>query len=117
MRMRILCATLSCSAGLIAPVSPAAPARAQPHPQQAAFAAIDPLFETFMQERHAPGLVYGVVVDGKLAYVRTLGVQNTKTNAPVTRDTVFRIASMSKNFTALAALKLRDEGKLSFDVP
>jgi len=85
--------------------------------QKAAFAAIDPLFETFMGERHVPGLVYGVVVDGKLAYIRSLGVQDFKTNAPVTRDTVFRIASMSKNFTALAALKLRDEGKLRFDAP
>src|SRR5688572_25858664 len=78
---------------------------------------MDPVFATFMAERHAPGLVYGVVVDGKLAYVRTFGVQDTKTGTPVTADTVFRIASMSKNFTALAALKLRDEGKLSFDAP
>ncbi|HEY0647044.1 serine hydrolase domain-containing protein [Phenylobacterium sp.] len=95
----------------------AGPAAAQTAEQKAAFVAIDPLFETFMRDRHAPGVVYGVVVDGKLAYVRALGIQDTKTNAPVTRDTVFRIASMSKNFTALAALKLRDEGKLRFDAP
>ena len=104
-------------AALVAAVAMTGPALAQTDAQRAAFAAIDPLFETFMQERHAPGLVYGVVVDGKLAYVRTLGIQDTRTNAPVTRDTVFRIASMSKNFTALAALKLRDEGKLAFDMP
>jgi CubicO group peptidase (beta-lactamase class C family) len=102
-------------AALAIAVGLAAPAMAQTPAQQAAFARIDPLFETFLQERHAPGLVYGVVVDGKLAYVRALGVQDLKTNAPVTRDTVFRIASMSKNFTALAALKLRDEGKLRLD--
>lgn len=95
----------------------AGPATAQTQAQQAAFAQIDPLFATYMSERHAPGLVYGVVVDGKLAYVRTLGVQDTATKAPVTADTVFRIASMSKNFTALAALKLRDAGKLQFDAP
>lgn len=92
-------------------------ATAQTEAQRAAFARIDPLFETFMREHHAPGVVYGVVVDGKLAYVRALGVQDTAGKAPVTADTVFRIASMSKNFTALAALKLRDEGKLRFDVP
>lgn len=102
---------------LVAVLGLAAPAVAQTEAQKAAFAAIDPLFDAFMQERHAPGLVYGVVVDGKLAYLRTVGVQDTNTNAPVTRDTVFRIASMSKHFTALAALKLRDEGKLAFDVP
>lgn len=104
-------------AACLAALGLAAPAAAQTEAQKAAFAAIDPLFETFMRDQHAPGLVYGVVVDGRLAYVRTMGVQDLKTNAPVTRDTVFRIASMSKNFTALAALKLRDEGKLSFDAP
>lgn len=93
------------------------PAAAQTPAQTSAFAALDPLFAKFMEERHAPGLVYGVVVDGRLAYVRTLGVQDTKTKAPVTTDTVFRIASMSKNFTALAALKLRDDGKLRLDAP
>lgn len=95
----------------------AAPAAAQTEAQKTALATIDPLFEAFMTERHAPGLVYGVVADGKLVYVRTLGVQDTASKAPVTADTVFRIASMSKNFTALAALKLRDEGKLRFDAP
>lgn len=92
-------------------------ASAQTDTQKSAFAAIDPLFEKFMRDEHVPGLVYGVVAEGKLAYVRGLGVQDTKTNTPVTADTVFRIASMSKNFTALAALKLRDQGKLSFDAP
>jgi len=111
MRIRMLWAAIAATLTL------ATPAAAQTEAQKAAFAAIDPLFETFMAERHVPGLVYGVVVDGKLAYVRTLGVQDFKTNAPVTRDTVFRIASMSKNFTALAALKLRDEGRLRFDAP
>ena len=69
-------------------------ATAQTDTQKAAFAAIDPLFEKFMQDEHVPGLVYGVVADGKLAYVRALGVQDTKTKTPVTPDTVFRIASM-----------------------
>jgi len=105
------------AAGLAAALCLAAPARAQTEAQKAAFAQMDPVFATFMAERHPPGLVYGVVVDGKLAYVRTFGVQDTATKAPVTADTVFRIASMSKNFTALAALKLRDEGKLAFDAP
>lgn len=104
-------------AAVAAALGLAQPAAAQTAEQKAAFAAIDPLFEAFMREQHVPGLAYGVVVDGKLAYVRTLGIQDTKTKTPVTPDTVFRIASMSKNFTALAALKLRDEGKLSFEAP
>jgi CubicO group peptidase (beta-lactamase class C family) len=106
----------SCLAALAA-FCLAAPAAAQTEAQKAALAGIDPLFETFMREQNIPGLVYGVVAGGELAYVRALGVQDVETKAPVTPDTVFRIASMSKNFTALAALKLRDEGRLSLDAP
>ncbi|WP_296598976.1 serine hydrolase, partial [Phenylobacterium sp.] len=112
--MRAFATMLAATAGALALGWSAA---AQTPAQTSAFASLDPLFAKFMAERHAPGLVYGVVVDGKLAYVRTLGVQDTVTKAPVTADTVFRIASMSKNFTALAALKLRDDGKLRLDAP
>jgi len=99
----------------------AAPAAAQTADQTAdqakAFSRLDPIFERFARERHTPGMVFGVVADGKLAYVKTFGVQDTASRRPVTPDSVFRIASMSKNFTALAVLKLRDEGKLSLDAP
>jgi CubicO group peptidase (beta-lactamase class C family) len=94
-----------------APRPAAAPDRA------AAFSALDPLFQTFMREQHAPGLVYGVVADGRLVYVKGLGVQDVATKTPVTPDTAFRIASMTKNFTGLAALKLRDAGRLDLEAP
>ena len=61
--------------------------------------------------------MYGVVVDGKLARVRAFGVRDVATGAPVTPDTAFRIASMSKQFTALATLRLRDAGRVSLDAP
>src|SRR5262245_51973241 len=96
-------AVLSIAACVAAPIS------AQSDASKAAFAAIDPIFEAFVRENHVPGLVYGVVTGGTLAHVRALGVADTRTGTPVNADTVFRIASMSKNFTALAALKLRDE--------
>uniref|UniRef100_UPI003982EDED serine hydrolase domain-containing protein n=1 Tax=Phenylobacterium sp. TaxID=1871053 RepID=UPI003982EDED len=94
----------------------AAPARAAP-PSPAALAEVDRIFADWRLAAHAPGLVYGVVADGKLVHVRGLGVQDTGSNTPVTADTLFRIASMSKAFTALAILKLRDEGKLLLDAP
>ncbi|MDO8913604.1 MAG: serine hydrolase domain-containing protein [Phenylobacterium sp.] len=78
---------------------------------------IDQIFETWRLDSHVPGLVYGVVQDGRLVAVRSLGVQDPTSKAPVTADTRFRIASMSKAFTALAILKLRDEGRLSLDAP
>jgi CubicO group peptidase (beta-lactamase class C family) len=85
--------------------------------REKSLAALEPLFEKFMAENHVPGLVYGVVADGKLVRVRALGVQELTHKTPVTADTVFRIASMSKQFAALAALKLRDAGKLELDAP
>jgi D-alanyl-D-alanine-carboxypeptidase/D-alanyl-D-alanine-endopeptidase len=97
-----------------------APLHAQPAAVDArhkAYADIDPVFRKWMAENHVPGLVYAVVVDGRLDLVQASGVQDTTTNAPVTADTVFRIASMSKQLAALATLKLRDAGKISLDAP
>jgi CubicO group peptidase (beta-lactamase class C family) len=77
--------------------------------------AIDAHFRRFQQDAHVPGLVYGVVRDGTLLHVGTMGVQDLESKQPVDADTLFRIASMSKAFTALAILKLRDDGRLSLD--
>lgn len=76
---------------------------------------IDALFARYQADQHVPGLVYGVVKDGRLAYVKGVGVQNISDKRPVTADSLFRIASMTKAFTALAILKLRDDGKLRLD--
>jgi CubicO group peptidase (beta-lactamase class C family) len=92
-------------------------ALAQISDREESLAALEPMFEKFRVENHVPGLVYGVVADGKLVRVRALGVQELANKTPVTADTVFRIASMSKQFAALATLKLRDAGKLDLDAP
>lgn len=84
---------------------------------EAAFPQVIAVFEDFWREQKIPGLAFGVVIDGELALVRGFGEQNRETHAPVTPETVFRIASMTKSFTALAILQLRDEGKLSLEDP
>jgi CubicO group peptidase (beta-lactamase class C family) len=76
---------------------------------------IDALFAKYQADQHIPGIVYGVVKDGRLAYVKGIGVQNIDDKRPVTPDSLFRIASMTKAFTALSILKLRDDGKLRLD--
>ncbi len=76
---------------------------------------IDALFARFKAEAHVPGIVYGVVRDSELAYVKGIGVQDLKDKRAVTADSRFRIASMTKAFTALSILKLRDDGKLRLD--
>ena len=83
----------------------------------AAFPEIDRLVTAFMQRTHVPGAAWGIVVDGELAHVGVAGYRELSAKAPVQRDTVFRIASMTKSFTAMAIMKLRDEGKLSLDHP
>ncbi|HWK36150.1 serine hydrolase domain-containing protein [Sphingomonas sp.] len=101
-----------------------ATASAQPTPVPPAAAAqgidsvtpaIAALFEDYVREQHIPGLVYGIVKDGRLVTVKGLGVQDVATRRPITADSRFRIASMSKAFTALAILDLRDQGKLRLD--
>lgn len=82
-----------------------------------AFADIDRVFRAFVERAHVPGAAWGIVVDGELAHAGFAGVRDIATKAPVDADTVFRIASMTKSFTALAILKLRDEGRLSLDDP
>ena len=81
----------------------------------AAFPEIEKLFNTFAERM--PGAVMGIIVDGELVWVKAAGIREATNKAPVTPETVFRIASMTKSFTAVAILKLRDEGKLSLDDP
>ncbi len=91
---------------------------AEPKPAPAITAAlpeIERLFADYQIDARLPGLVYGVVAEGRLQHLTTRGVQDLETNAPVTPDSVFRIASMTKAFTALSILRLRDEGKLRLD--
>ena len=80
-----------------------------------AFPEIERIFTAWVERARVPGATMGVIVDGELVWVRTAGVADVAAKRPVTPDTIFRIASMTKSFTALAILKLRDEGKLALD--
>lgn len=104
---------LTILAALLATPLSAVAQTSQPLPP-VAVTQIGDAFARFQQRSPVPGLVYAVVKDGKIVLSSTQGVQ-TIGGAPVAMDTRFRIASMSKAFTALAILKLRDDGKLSLD--
>jgi CubicO group peptidase (beta-lactamase class C family) len=78
---------------------------------------IDRLFREFAERTHVPGAAWGIVIDGELAHAGATGFREVAARAPVDADTVFRIASMTKSFTAIAILKLRDDGRLSLDDP
>ncbi|WP_422001852.1 serine hydrolase domain-containing protein [Reyranella sp.] len=81
------------------------------------FADIDAASAAFAEEHKLPGLVAGIVEGGRLVHVTMLGLADREAGRPVGRDTAFRIASMTKNMTALAILSLRDAGKLALDAP
>jgi CubicO group peptidase (beta-lactamase class C family) len=75
------------------------------------------LYAVALEEDHLPGVAYGLVVDDSLVFSGAFGYSNLETGTPATTRTFFRIASMSKSFTAMAILKLRDEGKLRLSDP
>ena len=68
-----------------------------------------------MRQKQQPGLAVGIVYDGELLWGRGYGYADMGAKRPVTLDTRFRIASISKTFTAVAILQLRDQGALSLD--
>lgn len=78
---------------------------------------VDSVMRAFMERTRAPGIAYGVIVDGKLLHVAAHGLREVPSGAKVDTSSVFRIASMTKSFTALAILQLRDAGKLALDDP
>jgi CubicO group peptidase (beta-lactamase class C family) len=110
----LLLASLPAQA-LAQPPAPAAPASLAGR-VEALGPTLDAHFRRFMAENHVPGLVWGIVADGRLAYIQTMGsLTPEEPTRIVTPDSLFRIASMSKAFTALAILKLRDQGRLRLD--
>src|SRR4051812_7563697 len=84
---------------------------------ESALPEIDRIFAAYAATAKIPGMVWGVVIDGRLAHFGSTGVRDRVSNDKPTASTAFRIASMTKSFTALAILKLRDEGKLSLEDP
>jgi CubicO group peptidase (beta-lactamase class C family) len=80
------------------------------------FAPVDALAESFQRRGGQPGLAYGIVEGGRLVHAGGFGEQWPGGPVPGA-GTAFRIASMTKSFTASALLALRDEGLLALDDP
>ena len=78
---------------------------------------VDAVFDRFAADGPAPGVAYGVVAGGGLVHERGLGTLRAGEARPPDPSSVFRIASMTKSFTAAAIILLRDEGRLALDEP
>ena len=75
---------------------------------------IDGIF-TAWDKPDAPGCALALVQDGQIIYQRGYGQANLEYDIPITPDTVFHVASVSKQFTAYAILLLAQDGKLGLD--
>ena len=75
-------------------------------------AQIDELFEEW-KDKTKPGLAVSVLKDGKVVYSKGFGSANLEYDIPITPQTIFHAASLSKQFTAFAVLLLEADGKLS----
>jgi CubicO group peptidase (beta-lactamase class C family) len=81
------------------------------------FPAIEKILKDHAVRNHFPGIAWGIVVDGELVFKGSDGYTDIGKKTPATTTSLFRIASMTKSFTAMAILRLRDEGKLRLDDP
>jgi len=100
-------------------VSPVTPPAQQEIPitgaQVPGMGSYDKIVSDLMRKYAIPGGAVAVVRDGKLIYARGFGYADVENKTPVQPDALFRIASVSKPITAVAIMKLVEEGKLTLD--
>jgi CubicO group peptidase (beta-lactamase class C family) len=80
-------------------------------------AKIDAFFENEIKQAKIPGAVVLIRQHGKPVYSRYFGVRDVVSGQPMTADTIFRIFSMTKPITSVAAMMLIDDGKMKLDDP
>jgi CubicO group peptidase (beta-lactamase class C family) len=75
------------------------------------------LLQQFVNEKKIAGAVAAIARNGRLAYFESVGVQDLVTATPMSERSVFRIYSMTRPVTAVAAMMLHEEGKFRLDDP
>jgi CubicO group peptidase (beta-lactamase class C family) len=84
-------------------------------PGPASIRALEQTVPEIMRKNNVPGVSLTLIRDGHIYWVKSFGVKDG--NAPVTKDTTFEAASLSKPVFAYAVLKLADQGKIDLDAP
>src|SRR6202167_2397716 len=95
----------------------AASAREQSAPRADTARKIDALLRAAVEAGDLPGVVAMAADDSGPIYEGAFGTRRLPDGEPMTRDTVFRVASMIKPITTVAALELVERGKLFLDAP
>ena len=76
--------------------------------------AIDRVFDMY-RGTEGPGCAVGVARNGQVVHTRGYGMANLETRTPISPSSIFHVASVSKQFTAMAILLLEKDGRLSLD--
>jgi CubicO group peptidase (beta-lactamase class C family) len=71
--------------------------------------------EAYREEVGNVGLAVAVVKDGEIVYHKQFGVKNLQTQEPIAEDDLFRIASISKSFSATSIMQLKEKGLVTLD--
>jgi CubicO group peptidase (beta-lactamase class C family) len=93
------------------------PARAQQTLAPDLRARVDSTAQNFLTTSGAPGLSIAIVQNGQLVYANGYGFADLENSVPATSETRYRLASVSKPITAVAAMQLFEQHKLDIDAP
>ena len=115
LRNRLFILLILAAAGFCMGGVPSSPGRQEKI--RAAGPVVDNLFRNHAEIRRLPGMAWGVILDGELVLSGGWGWADIEQQQPAGPQSLFRAASMSKSFTAMAILQLRDAGKLALDDP
>jgi len=102
---------------LEAQINLSTPATTLQKPDKTTIAALQKRLPELMKGGNVPGVSLALIRDGKTFWSQGFGVRDAKGGQPVTEDTIFEAASLSKPVFAYAVLKLVDQGKLDLDRP
>ena len=75
---------------------------------------VDAIFDTY-DKVNSPGCALAILKDGKIIYEKGYGISNLEYNIPINPSSIFHVASLSKQFTAAAIIRLSLEGKLALN--
>ncbi|MGC2245565.1 MAG: serine hydrolase domain-containing protein, partial [Terriglobales bacterium] len=78
---------------------------------------IDEIVAKAISDQQIPAISVAVAVDGQIQYQKAFGEADLENNVAATPETVFRTASIAKSMTAVAVMRLVDDGKLDLDAP
>ncbi len=78
---------------------------------------LEPALRQIVEEQGLPGLALGVIEDGRLVYASGFGVMKLGEPQPITPETLFHMASITKPFVATSVMQLWEQGKVDLDAP